>query len=94
MSLTINLPLDAEQKLLRQAAERGQDVTEYIRGLVEDDARTRNGAQPAAGGDKTFDEVLEPVREGWAESGLPDEEVDRLFEETLKEVRQSRRKGG
>ena len=41
--------------------------------------------------DKTFDEILGPLREGWQRSGMSEEEITALFEETRDEVRRERR---
>ena len=35
----------------------------------------------------TFDEILAPIREGWEQSGMPEDEIMALFEETRAEVR-------
>ena len=40
---------------------------------------------------KTFDEILAPIREGWQQSGMNEEEITALFEETRDEVRKERR---
>jgi len=39
----------------------------------------------------TFDQILAPVREGWQQSGMNEEEITALFEETRDEVRKERR---
>jgi hypothetical protein len=40
---------------------------------------------------KTFDEILAPIREGWRQSGMAEDEITALFEETRDEVRKERR---
>jgi hypothetical protein len=40
----------------------------------------------------TFDEILAPVRAGFAESGLSEEELESLREEAREEVWQERRR--
>jgi hypothetical protein len=42
-------------------------------------------------GDKTFEEILRPIWEGWRRSGMTEAEVDALFAEELQEVRTERR---
>jgi hypothetical protein len=38
----------------------------------------------------SFDEILAPIRQGFKESGLSEEELDTLFEEAREEVYQDR----
>jgi hypothetical protein len=40
---------------------------------------------------RTFDEILAPIREGWQQSGMTEDEITALFQETRDEVRQERR---
>jgi hypothetical protein len=40
---------------------------------------------------KTFDEILAPIREGWGQSGMTEDEIDDLFRQELQEVRRERR---
>jgi hypothetical protein len=42
----------------------------------------------------TFDGILTPIREGFAKSGLSDEELDQLFKEAREEVWQARPHSG
>ena len=60
--------------------------------LLEREARDPNGRE-AARPTTTFDAILAPVRKGWEESGLSEEAVDQLFDETRKAVRQRKSKG-
>ena len=54
--------------------------------LIEEALRFHGGPATRHPG-KTFDEILAPVRKGWQESGLSDDQVDQLFDDTLKKVR-------
>ncbi|HZT79895.1 MAG TPA: hypothetical protein VFA26_06725 [Gemmataceae bacterium] len=98
--ITIHLPPEAEKELQRRAAERGQDAAEYARQLLVMELQGRNGGSQeppgSAGGvvsrpAQTLDEVLGPVWEGFAKSGMTDEEIEQLFEEAREEVRQERK---
>lgn len=106
MAITINLPPETEKKLLEHVRQRGQDVSVFVHEVIErameaPPERGTNGGQaaPVPSSDDTavhagmtFDEILAPIRKGFAESGMTDEELDQLFEEALQEVRRERRK--
>ena len=38
----------------------------------------------------TFDQVLAPVREGWRQGGMTEEEIDARFQRELEEIRRQR----
>lgn len=82
MTLIIDLTPEQEAALRARAAERGQEVAVFVREtlLLE--------IQPPT----TFDEVLAPIREQVAASGMTEDELDELFNEALREVRQERKK--
>lgn len=82
MTLTIDLPIETERKLLARAAASGKDVATLVREAVEETLRT-----PLP----TFTEILAPVHEDFRRSGLTGEELDTLLEGTLAEVRKERR---
>lgn len=67
MSLTIPLPPDDEMKLSQRAAAAGQDVVAYVQQLIR-----RDIARPTAA---NLDELLAPLREAFARSGISDEEL-------------------
>jgi hypothetical protein len=85
MTITITFPESTEQKLRERAAEQGQDVGEYVRSLVEKDL----GAAAAA---KTITEILTPVWEGFAQSGMTEDEIARMFEHERQAAWQERQK--
>ena len=97
MTVTITLPPETEEKLRRRAAESGQTLEAYLQQLAEWHAS--NGKDSPArepNSERTFDQILAPVREGFAKSGLTDEELTDLFEEAREEVwkeKQQRQKG-
>ncbi len=110
MTITLTLSPEMESKLLEHARACGQDVVTFVHGLIEKELQGRstrdaNGtevvpppspksAPPQMG--KTLDEILEPIRQGFAESGMTEEELEHLFEEAREEVWQERQrhKGG
>jgi predicted DNA-binding protein len=79
-AVTIELSPEVEHTVRRRAAEQGRPVADYLREVIERSVMT-------------FDEILAPVREGFEQSGLSDDELDRLFTEAREEVWQEKQKG-
>jgi hypothetical protein len=73
--LQIPLPPDVEARLRERAKARGEDVSALAARLLEDALSTA-----------TVDELLAPFRRQVAESGITDDELDRLGEELRDEV--------
>lgn len=67
MSLTISLPRDLETRVLEAAARQGQDAEAYVIDAVERALRKRS-----------LDDLLAPVREQFAASGMSEEELTAL----------------
>ncbi len=70
MDVTISIPAELAPKLLLAASQKGQDIVAYILQLV-----VRDITAPS------LDEILAPVREQFAASGLTEDELDAIFEE-------------
>lgn len=72
MSMTVQVPIpdDLIPRLEQKARSAGLDGEQYVRALV-----TRDLAGP-----RTLDEILGGFREEVAASGLPNAEMDQLFE--------------
>ena len=64
MTLSVPIAPDIETKLRERAAQFGRDVTEYAAELI------REGVCAP-----TFDELLDPVRQDFARSGMSEEEI-------------------
>ena len=95
MTVTITLAPETEEKLRRRAAEAGQTLEAFLQQLAEREAHSEEGTaapeaspQPA----RTFDDILAPVRKGFEESGMTDEELTGLFEEAREEAWQERQR--
>lgn len=86
MTISITLTPDQERKLAELAREHGKDPSAHVHEVV---AAYLNVAGQK--GDKTFEEILAPIWQGWRQSGMTEDEVDELFEQELQEVRQERR---
>ena len=79
MNLTaIQLPTETVQALSVIAREKGKTAEEYVRDMVDTEILAS----------KPFAEILAPIRQGFAESGMTDEELTALFEEAREEVYQ------
>jgi hypothetical protein len=91
MTITISLPPDTEKKLLQAAAEKGVAPDAFARALIEMGLnRGSSSGQPFP--PETFDAILAPVRRGFEESGMTEDELAALFEEAREEVWQERQR--
>lgn len=81
MSTTINIPTDLEQKIARRAASRGLPVEEYVREVLRRDAEA-----------PSLDEILAPVREQFAASGMTEEQLDALVEKERQAIWEEKQK--
>jgi hypothetical protein len=81
VELKVRLHSDASEKLKQRAAASGSDVADYAAKLIED-AVTKPG----------IDEVLAPVREQFARSGMSEDELSDFLEEAKHRRRAERRK--
>lgn len=83
MTITLRLSPDEEKKLLERATESGQDVTSYVRQLIQCDI-----SKPVS-----LSEILAPVREDFRRSGMTEDELASLIEEARDEVWQEKQRG-
>ncbi len=80
MNITIDIAPDKEKQLAERAKNSGHpDVAEYVKGLINKDLTA-----------PSLDEVLRPMRAEFEASGMTDEELDSLVEETREEVWQEK----
>lgn len=80
MTITIDLPPDVEASLKTQAAKDGLPLEDYVTALVQEGAQRRDRIDFLA--EKPFDEILAPFRRNVEESGISDEDLDDLFNNT------------
>jgi pantoate kinase len=78
--LKLLLGLDTSERLQRRAAASGKNVADYAAGLIEE-AVTR----------PSIEEVLAPVREQFARSGMSEDELSDFLEEAKHRRREERR---
>jgi hypothetical protein len=79
----LNLGLrPAQLKALdKRARQRGKTAPQYIRWLIERDLLA----------DKSFDELLMPIREDIREAGITEEDLDQIVDRARGPVRRKRR---
>ena len=90
MTISITLTPDQERKLEALARQNGQDPSAYVNDMV-----TAYLNRVESKKEKTFEEILAPIWEGWQQSGMTEQEIDDVFQQELQEVRRERsqRKG-
>jgi len=93
MTITLNLLPETERKLHERAAANGQTVEVFIRQVLEREVVDTGGLHTATvpGCSKPLDQLLEPVRREFEESGMTEEELVRFLTEVREEVRKERR---
>jgi len=88
MTINIELRPEEERDLRERARTSGRDISEYVHLVLAE--HIRSGRRPETAS-RSVDEILAPVREGWQQSGMTEEEITALFEQTRDEVRKERR---
>jgi hypothetical protein len=86
MTIRITLTPDQERQLEELARQNGKDPSAYA-----NDVLTAYLQGVELKGEKTFEEILAPIWEGWRQSGMTEDEIDDLFGRELQEVRRERR---
>ena len=69
MEITISVPKEVESVLAEKAAAEGKDIKTFVEAMIKTQA-TR----------PTLDELLAPVRQDFAASGMTEEELNELIE--------------
>lgn len=87
-TVTLQLKPETELKLRERAIHAGQTLEAFLQQLAEREAK--NGTPTKQ---RTLDEILAPVRTGFIESGMSDDELDALLEEARDDVWQGKQKG-
>ena len=70
MSATITIPPDLEQKIAERAASKGLRIEEYVRDVLRRDTESIS-----------LEEILAPVRQQFAASGISEGDLDIIVEE-------------
>jgi len=72
------LPAGSREAIKELSQSKGKSADEYPRTLIEAEILSQ----------KTFAEILAPIREGFRTSGMTEEQLDDLFEEFRRKVHQ------
>lgn len=89
MTITIDLPPDVEASVKTQAAKEGLPLEDYVTSLVQEGTQRRDRIDLLA--EKSFDEILAPIRRNFEDSGMSDEELDGLFTNARKEASRAKK---
>ncbi len=73
MIITVDLSPEVESRIKLQAASNGVQMDVYVKSLIEEAAARRERIDALAA--KSFDEILAPMREGFAASSLTEDEL-------------------
>lgn len=88
MTVTLELEPDVELTATEQAEEEGLPLAEYAGSVFKDAIFRKERARRLS--EKSFDEILAPVRLGFEESGMNEDELLDFFEEVREEVYQEK----
>ena len=80
MTLTLNLDDEDQRRLAEKAKSAGIDVQTYVECIVR-----------AAASRAPTDQVLQPVRDAFRESGMTEDELGELLEKAKHEMRAERK---
>jgi hypothetical protein len=83
MSITIRLPIEDETRLATKAKSAGLDLPTYVERVLKAEV-----SRPP------LEEVLKPVHDAFAESGMSEEALSDLLVKAKKEMRAERRQRG
>ncbi len=83
-TIEVTVPDDLLRIIDERALERGSDRGQVIRDII--DGVLRNPTSSV----QTFDAILAPIRQGFAESGMSEHEALEMLQSELKAVRAER----
>lgn len=92
-AVTLTLPALTERKLREKASTEGLSLERYLERRLDELAGNGLATAPDAAPSRTFDDILAPVRQGFAESGMTEDELAELLRESREEVWREK-KGG
>lgn len=79
----IGLKLALLKAVERKAKHHGQTTPEYVRAIIQRDQLA----------EKSFDEILRPVREDFQKSGITEDQLDQIVERARSAAHRKPRKG-
>src|SRR5438552_898194 len=86
-SLVLRLPADTERRVRERAEQVGRPVNDYVCELIERDLTGANRQKVIA----DINQVLEPLRRDFDESGMTDEELDAFLQAEIDAYRREKR---
>lgn len=90
MTITIDLPLETEEKVKIQASHDGIEVQDYIKLLIKEASDRRERIQQGA--EKSFAEILAPVHRDFEKSGMGEADLTEFLDELREEVWQEKQR--
>ena len=88
MTVLLELEPEVEKTAAEQAKEEGLPLAEYVGSVVKDAIFKRKRRKQLS--NATFDEILAPVRKGFQDSGMTEDELLDFFDEVREEVHQEK----
>ena len=82
MELTISISDQIGTILSKRARDKGREVNDFVKEIVEDQALT-----------PTLDELLAPVRQEVADKGLTEDDIDSFMYSLRKKVKEEKNNG-
>jgi hypothetical protein len=91
----LDIPPEVERTLRERAAQNGQTLEVYLQQIAEREARDGSRAPPTSAphSEATLDQILEPFRQSFEESGMTDDELAALVEEVREEIWREKQQG-
>ena len=90
MTVTLELEPEIELTATEQAEEQGLPLDKYVEIVVKEAVNQRQRVKKMA--QKSFQEILAPIHQGFKESGLTEDEIMQKFEKAREDVRQEKEK--
>ncbi len=92
MTITLSFPPETERDIHERAATSGLTVEGFIRDLVEREVVIPRGDRAAAQRSSSpAEDVIEPLRREFEESGMSEEELTQFLTQVRDEVRREKR---
>lgn len=88
MTVVLELEPKIEEKIKTQASKDGLNVEAYVRSIVEETTNKRERIEKLV--EKSFDEILAPVRQDFDESGMSEDELNEFIDDLREKVWQEK----
>lgn len=88
MTVVLELEPEIEEKIKMQASKDGLKVEVYVQSIVKEATNKRERIEKLA--EKSFDEILAPVRQDFDESGMSEDELNEFIDDLREKVWQEK----